>query len=409
MENKKSEKAAKSTPDTSIAVCLSGGGYRSALFHLGALRRLHELGILHDLTAISSVSGGSILAGFLADLLISQNIGCDRKQLRQFFDNVNWEETISKPFRQVTKKDIRTRSVLFTLYKNFLFPQDRMERLEKSYKQNITEKTLKQLPESLKFIFCATDITFGINWEFTKHRVGSYMAGYIKGAENWPIARAIAASSSFPPVFGPMQITEDPANYKKGRYKNEDKEKLLAKVSLTDGGVYDNLGIEPVWKKSSGYSMILVSDAGAPFEFSTGKHYFSRLLRYSTVITKQVESLRKRYFYNLNHYKEYQGAIWQMKSTTDNHSAGYSKELIDNYISKVRTDLDRFLEAEAKVLENHGYYSCDFIMNKNFPDMETSKTELKPPHSEWMDEDKVKVALKNSHKRFCISRLLFSE
>jgi NTE family protein len=29
-----------------VAVCLSGGGFRAALFHLGALRRLHELGIL---------------------------------------------------------------------------------------------------------------------------------------------------------------------------------------------------------------------------------------------------------------------------------------------------------------------------------------------------------------------------
>jgi len=29
-----------------IGLCLSGGGYRAALFHLGALRRLNEFGIL---------------------------------------------------------------------------------------------------------------------------------------------------------------------------------------------------------------------------------------------------------------------------------------------------------------------------------------------------------------------------
>src|SRR6266581_394163 len=29
-----------------IGLCLSGGGFRASLFHLGALRRLNELGIL---------------------------------------------------------------------------------------------------------------------------------------------------------------------------------------------------------------------------------------------------------------------------------------------------------------------------------------------------------------------------
>jgi NTE family protein len=42
-----------------IALCLSGGGFRASLFHLGALRRLHDLGILQRVSAISSVSGGA--------------------------------------------------------------------------------------------------------------------------------------------------------------------------------------------------------------------------------------------------------------------------------------------------------------------------------------------------------------
>lgn len=52
-----------------MALCLSGGGYRSALFHLGALRRLNELGVLSQVDTISSVSGGSILSAFLAHRL----------------------------------------------------------------------------------------------------------------------------------------------------------------------------------------------------------------------------------------------------------------------------------------------------------------------------------------------------
>jgi NTE family protein len=52
-------------PQDGIALCLSGGGYRAMLFHLGALWRLNEIGYLPKLARISSVSGGSITAGLL--------------------------------------------------------------------------------------------------------------------------------------------------------------------------------------------------------------------------------------------------------------------------------------------------------------------------------------------------------
>src|SRR5215208_3758293 len=52
-------------PQPGIALCLSGGGYRAMLFHLGTLWRLNEAGLLPQLDRISSVSGGSITAGML--------------------------------------------------------------------------------------------------------------------------------------------------------------------------------------------------------------------------------------------------------------------------------------------------------------------------------------------------------
>lgn len=36
-----------------VALCLSGGGFRAALFHLGALTRLNELGVLSQIQTIS--------------------------------------------------------------------------------------------------------------------------------------------------------------------------------------------------------------------------------------------------------------------------------------------------------------------------------------------------------------------
>jgi NTE family protein len=53
-------------PSDGIALCLSGGGYRAMLFHLGALWRLNELQYLPKLNRVSSVSGGSITSGALA-------------------------------------------------------------------------------------------------------------------------------------------------------------------------------------------------------------------------------------------------------------------------------------------------------------------------------------------------------
>ena len=52
-------------PLPGIALCLSGGGYRAMIFHLGSLWRLNEAGLLKKLTRVSSVSGGSITAGML--------------------------------------------------------------------------------------------------------------------------------------------------------------------------------------------------------------------------------------------------------------------------------------------------------------------------------------------------------
>src|ERR1700742_3699425 len=48
------------------ALWLGGGGFRAALFHLGALTRLNELGLLARTGTVGAVAGGSILAALLA-------------------------------------------------------------------------------------------------------------------------------------------------------------------------------------------------------------------------------------------------------------------------------------------------------------------------------------------------------
>src|SRR5438105_1009666 len=73
-----------------MALCLSGGGFRAALFHLGALRRLNEVGILSQISTFSSVSGGSILAAHLASRL--------RPWPNEGEVVPDWEEKVAQPF-----------------------------------------------------------------------------------------------------------------------------------------------------------------------------------------------------------------------------------------------------------------------------------------------------------------------
>src|SRR5205814_7455068 len=86
----------KKIPD-SVGLSLSGGGFRASLFDLGAIRRLNEFGILPRLTTVSSVSGGSILNGFLASRLagpITNGIA-------------DFQNSASNPMRQFCSLDIR--------------------------------------------------------------------------------------------------------------------------------------------------------------------------------------------------------------------------------------------------------------------------------------------------------------
>ena len=49
-----------------IGLALSGGGFRATVFGLGALRALHDRGVLGDVTVVSGISGGSLLAAMWA-------------------------------------------------------------------------------------------------------------------------------------------------------------------------------------------------------------------------------------------------------------------------------------------------------------------------------------------------------
>ena len=104
------EAAEAATRATStIGLCLSGGGYRAMLYHVGVLRRLNEAGWLPTLTRISSVSGGSIVAGLLgrawADLEFEESGVAAR-----------FHDCVEQPILGLAERTIDVRAVLLGLW-----------------------------------------------------------------------------------------------------------------------------------------------------------------------------------------------------------------------------------------------------------------------------------------------------
>lgn len=369
-----------------IALCLSGGGYRAVLFHLGAVRRLNELNILGKLRTVTSVSGGSILSAFLASRLTWP--------IHSSLSTSEWDDKIAGPVRAFTGKNIRTPSLI----KGALPFTDAVDKLA-DYYTGITSARLQDLPDHPRFIFCATNMTFGVSWTFTRDRLGDYQTGYA-ASENWPVARAVAASSCFPPIFNPLRVHLKPEQFRRGKYKHKNRDELLSDIRITDGGNYDNLGLEPVWKS---HESILVSDGGSSFDFGADMGLIWRFRRYVSILENQAHALRKRWLIAGYLLDQLEGAYWGINSSVSAYDlpshVRYSEELIAEMIAEVRTDLDSFSDAEACILENHGYLLADAAIQRHVPRMITSVVQpLRVPHPDWMDEQKVRGALQKSHR-----------
>lgn len=372
------------------ALCLSGGGYRAAIFHLGALLRLHQRGVLRGLDLISSVSGGSIASAWLASCYLRQRASSAEK-FPDWCDRIDFKADVVEPFRAVAANDLRTLPVLLTLPWNLLWPSARVNLLRRGYRRFLGNTVLEDLPHSPRFVFCATNLTFGVNWEFSRRRVGDFQSGYLRHHGRITLAAAVAASSCFPPLFGPLRFHARATDFVRGGYRGFDGDRLRGRVELSDGGVYDNMGMEPAIKKCS---EILVSDAGAPFAFEAGQHYFRRLLRYAGVVGNQAVALRKRLFFRGRNAGEFDGAYWNLTERSDAGAAGYSLGLCSELLGRVRTDLDRFTSAEFCILVNHGYFSCEDGMRH------PGGSAADWPYPDFSAEQEVRRVLRRSHRRF---------
>ena len=379
-----------------VALCLSGGGFRAALFHLGGARRLNELGILSSLDAISAVSGGSIFAAHPADRL--------RPWPAPGEVAPDWEGRVAAPFRAFTSHNLRTIPLARQLLPWHWFTLSvAVETLAAAYERRLTRLTLPELPERPRIVFSATEMAYGVNWIFERSRTGDFQTGYQRPAPAMPVGRAVAASSAFPPYFPPMVLRFRPDQLTGGHARGAKRDEIVGHITLTDGGAYDNMALEPVWKRTGA---ILVSDGGATFEIGMTSNPLLRLLRYGALLGRQAEAVRKRWLMASMATGARGGTYWGIATTPPEYGAvpGYPPDLVRDVIARIRTDMDAFSAVEAAVLENHGYLLTDAALHRFAPALIAHDAPLAIPHPEWMDETRVRRALAGSNRRTILGR-----
>jgi predicted acylesterase/phospholipase RssA len=165
------------------------------------------------------------------------------------------------------------------------------------------------------------------------------------------IAVAVAASSAFPPMFPPIRVTDD-------HLKLTDRE-FPRTLELTDGGVYDNAGLEilrcDLWKDKP-IDLIIASDAEGRFDSqpSRTEYLFAlpRNWRAIDILMKRVGDLAARYHAPTGRSKFLKVSI--ETSSLDKEKAGLDPRT-QRSVGAIRTDFDRFSEGEIHVLTSHGY------------------------------------------------------
>lgn len=329
-----------------IGLCLSGGGYRAMVYHSGALVRLNELGWLSKLDEVASVSGGSLTAAALGAAWTRLKFATDGVAL-------NFNEEVIAPLLAMARRAIDIKAILLGL----LPGASAADILEQEYNRLLFgEASLQDLPDAPRFTFMATNLQTGSGWRFAK----DYAADYRVGRINRPtlsLARVVAASSAFPPLLSPVRIRFQPGQVSEISGADLHRPPFTDVAVLTDGGVYDNLGLERIWKRCK---TILVSNAGKPtpeIGSPTGR-WIGQFFRTLSIVQLQSENTRKRMLFGLHNSRQRQVAYWSIDDPIDAY--GHDGGLVftaneTREAAGIRTRLNRFTKPEVELLLRAGY------------------------------------------------------
>ena len=233
--------------------------------------------------------------------------------------------------------------------------------------------TLQDLPDAPRFVINATNVQSGVLWRFMKTAMRDYRVGSIE-RPTVRLADAVAASSAFPPVLSPFEIRVDPNAFVPGSGQDLQRPPFTSKLVLSDGGVYDNLGLETVWKR---YDTVLVSDGGGKSQAQEEpkSDWARHSYRVLDLIDNQVRSLRKRQLIDSYDSGARRGSYWGIR--TDIGDYGLADALDCPFertteLAETPTRLKRMDDALQERLINWGYAVCDAALRKHV-DREISK------------------------------------
>lgn len=289
---------------TNIGLALSGGGSRAIAFHLGCLRALHEFGILGKVKVISTVSGGSVIGALYA--AHQGSFPEFERRVRRLLAQGLMQPAIRKAV--TTTEGLRAlycwaillivNAVVSTISRaswaiSLLFPADqrsgwqvvglhapvrrfasRTTILRRVLDDVFEGRRLRDLPaDEPLLIINAADLRTGSAFYFSQQSSGSWRLGELADT-NVSLAHAVTASAAFPLLL-PALDEVLPFNKKDGTRREE-------RVTLTDGGVYDNLGLAPLWPDRdpqislniTGTDSIICCRAGYGLRFDPPSQFF---------------------------------------------------------------------------------------------------------------------------------------
>lgn len=350
----------KKQPQLGTALCLSGGGYRAMVFHLGAIWRLNEAGLLRKLKRVSSVSGGSITSGILG--LKWKKLTWDGKDVA-----TNLVDEVINPVLNLAGHTLD----LFSIVEGIVSPfKSISDEVADGYRSHLYgHATLQDLPsddEGPRFVINATNVQTKSLWRFSKPFMGDWRVGLINNPK-LDLAVAVAASSAFPPVLSPAELKLHQQDFDAATAGELFKAPFTTDVILADGGVYDNLGLETAWKSCQ---TVLVSDGGGVTgpEPDPHKDWALHAFRILMLLYSQVGSLRKRSVIGSFQSKMRQGAYWGVSTDIKNYGL---KDALDcpfdrtTQLAATPTRLAAMGDVLKQRLVNWGYAVCDAALRRH--------------------------------------------
>jgi len=343
-------------PEAGTALCLSGGGYRAMLFHVGALWRLYEARLLQNIQRLSSVSGGSITAGVLA-----------QKWRQLSFDPVrlmsDFVPMVVAPIRALADETIDADAIFWGV----ALPGRVSDRVAEAYDTHLFKgATLQDMPDTPRFVINATNVQSGALWRFMKPYMRDYRVGEVKNPKI-PLAQAVAASSAFPPVLSPFEMRLDANAFTPNSGYDLQRQPFTTHVFLTDGGVYDNLGLETAWKR---YQTVLVSDGGGELqpEEEPKSDWARHSYRVLNLIDNQVRSLRKRQVIDSYKSGARKGAYWGIRTNIADYKLADPLDCPHDRtmaLAETPTRLKRLDDDVQERLINWGFAVCDAALRRH--------------------------------------------